>query len=72
MLNRQSGHIVVTASTCAHMGVTHLGDHCASKYAALGFCDALRTELGSSSPVTVTAISPFGIDTGMFEGAISS
>jgi len=71
MLEQREGHVIVLASILGHCGLTRLVDYCTSKYGAVGFCDALRAELGSESGVHVTAICPFAINTGMFKGAVS-
>jgi len=44
-------------------------DYSASKHAAVGFDESLRAELRSVAPgVRTTAVCPYYIDTGMFEG----
>jgi len=69
MLERKSGHIVTIASAAGLIGVRGLTDYCASKFAAVGFDEALRMELRRiKSPVKTTVICPFFIDTGMFAG----
>jgi len=69
MFERNSGHFVTIASMAGHIGVNGLVDYCASKYAAVGFSEALRSEisrLGKDIPVTI--VSPYYIRTGMFTG----
>lgn len=69
MLKRNRGHIVTIASAAGLVGVAKLADYCASKFAAVGFDDALRAELTKEAPgVRTTVVMPFFIDTGMFEG----
>lgn len=49
--------------------VSKLADYSASKFAAVGFDEALRAELRQSAPgVCTTVICPCYIDTGMFDG----
>jgi all-trans-retinol dehydrogenase (NAD+) len=69
MLERNSGHIVTIASAAGLIGVRGLADYCAGKFAAVGFDESLRMELGRlKSGVRTTVVCPFFIDTGMFEG----
>jgi len=69
MLERNSGHVVTIASAAGLIGVRGLADYCASKFAAVGFDEALRMELHrQKSRIKTTVICPFFIDTGMFAG----
>jgi all-trans-retinol dehydrogenase (NAD+) len=69
MLKRNSGHIVTIASAAGIIGVPGLADYSASKFAAVGFDEALRMELRrQKSQVRTTVVCPFFIDTGMFAG----
>lgn len=70
MLERNRGHIVTIASAAGFCGVTGLVDYCASKFAAVGFDETLRMEIESQGKTGVytTAICPFYINTGMFDG----
>lgn len=45
MMENNKGHIVSIASLAGHCGVSKLVDYCASKFAAVGFDEALRMEL---------------------------
>lgn len=45
MMEKNRGHIVSIASLAGHIGVPKLVDYCASKFAAVGFDEALRMEL---------------------------
>lgn len=45
MLEENKGHIVSIASLAGHVGISKLVDYCASKFAAVGFDEALRMEL---------------------------
>ncbi len=69
MLAQKSGQIVTIASAAGLIGVRGLVDYSASKFAAVGFSEALRTELsGKKTGVLSTVVCPFFIDTGMFAG----
>lgn len=69
MLASGRGHIVTVASAAGLIGVRGLADYSASKFAAVGFDEALRMELAAArSPVGTTVVCPFFIDTGMFAG----
>jgi all-trans-retinol dehydrogenase (NAD+) len=60
---------VTIASAAGLMGVSGLVDYTASKFAAVGFDDALRSELGRIAPgVKTTIVCPYYINTGMFDG----
>ena len=70
MLERDSGHIVTIASAAGIAATARLTDYCASKFAAVGFDEALRLELrGLGSRVRTTVVCPYLTDTGMFDGA---
>ena len=69
MIARGRGHIVTVASAGGLVGTTRLVDYCASKFAAVGFDEALRAELRRlGAPVRTTVVCPYYIDTGMFAG----
>ncbi|MEJ2040847.1 MAG: SDR family oxidoreductase [Desulfosarcinaceae bacterium] len=69
MIQRNSGHVVTVASAGGLIGAAKLTDYSASKFAAVGFDEALRAELSQSAPgVKTTVICPFYINTGMFAG----
>ncbi|XP_004524797.1 estradiol 17-beta-dehydrogenase 11 [Ceratitis capitata] len=70
MIEQQRGHIATIASLAGHVGITKLVDYCASKFAAVGFDEALRLELDvlGHSNIQTTCICPFFIQaTGMFD-----
>jgi all-trans-retinol dehydrogenase (NAD+) len=70
MLERGSGHLVTIASAAGLAGTARLTDYCASKFAAVGFDEALRLELRQlDRRIRTTVVCPFFIDTGMFDGA---
>ncbi len=69
MIERGRGQVVTIASAAGLMGVSGLVDYTASKFAAVGFDDALRSELGRIAPtVKTTIVCPYYISTGMFDG----
>ncbi|KAK9885414.1 hypothetical protein WA026_010910 [Henosepilachna vigintioctopunctata] len=74
MIAKNRGHIVTIASMAGHVGISKLVDYCSSKYAAVGFDEALRVELEDQGimGVKTTAICPYFIkSTGMF-GTVNS
>ncbi|MBD3689701.1 SDR family oxidoreductase [Nanchangia anserum] len=69
MLERDDGLIVTIASAAGLVGVARQTDYSASKFAAVGFSEALRAELRhAGSAVTTLTVMPYYIDTGMFAG----
>jgi all-trans-retinol dehydrogenase (NAD+) len=72
MTRRNSGHIVTIASLVGATPVPGMTDYVASKHAAYGFAESLRTELADDAPgVRTTVVMPQVINTGMFEGVKS-
>lgn len=73
MLKKNHGHIVTIASLAGYVGINRLVDYCSTKFAALGFHEALMAELDGKGydGVKTTAICPFYINTGMFDGVKS-
>ena len=70
MLEKDHGHIVTIASMAGFVGIPKLVDYCSSKFAAVGFDEALRLELEilGSQNVLTSCICPFFIQaTGMFD-----
>jgi uncharacterized protein len=65
MLAKRSGHIVNVASLAASFGVAGLAPYCASKFAMLGFSEALHHELVGTG-VRVTVVSPIAVKTNFF------
>jgi len=50
-----------------------MADYCMSKFAAVGFNEALRTEMKrEGNRITCTTICPIFFDSGMFKGVGSS
>lgn len=69
MVKRNSGHIVTIASAAGLVGTAQLIDYCSSKFAAVGYNEALRTELKRQGlNIRTTVVCPYYINTGMFEG----
>lgn len=48
MIMQDQGHIVTIASLAGFSGCNRMVDYCASKFAAVGFDESLRTELAVS------------------------
>jgi all-trans-retinol dehydrogenase (NAD+) len=72
MIERDHGHIVTIASLVGATPIPGMTDYVASKHAAYGFAESLRTELADDAPgVRTTVVMPQQIDTGMFAGAKS-
>ncbi|XP_076648153.1 estradiol 17-beta-dehydrogenase 11 [Halictus rubicundus] len=69
MMEDNKGHIVSIASLAGHVGVPTLVDYCTSKFAAVGFEEALHMELAADGyKINTTVVCPFFIrSTGMFE-----
>ncbi|XP_055711107.1 estradiol 17-beta-dehydrogenase 11 isoform X2 [Phlebotomus papatasi] len=70
MLESNHGHIVTIASLAGQVGISKLVDYCSSKFAAVGFDEAIRLELEflGAKGVHTTCICPYFIQaTGMFD-----
>ncbi|XP_043593345.1 estradiol 17-beta-dehydrogenase 11-like [Bombus pyrosoma] len=69
MIEDNKGHIVSIASMAGHIGVSHLVSYCTSKFAAIGFDEALHMELVAEGyKINSTVVCPFFIrSTGMFD-----
>ena len=59
------GHIVTVSSNSGIFGVHYLVGYCASKFGAVGFHKALRSELliNGKTGVKTTCLCPFMVDT---------
>ncbi len=70
MLERDSGNIVNISSSAGLVGVAELSAYCATKWAVLGFTEALRleTEAEGKMGVKLSTVHPHFIKTGLFEG----
>ena len=70
MVERGSGHILVTASVAGKVGVPLRTGYCAAKHAVMGFFDALRTEVAHLG-IKVTTIVPGFIRTNIGANALT-
>jgi len=74
MIKNSRGHVVTIASMAGHVGIGKLVDYCSSKYAAVGFDEALRVELEAQGirGVKTLCVCPYFIQsTGMFDDVFS-
>jgi len=67
MLKQGSGHIVNVASVAGSIGIPGMASYCASKFAMLGFSEALFHELKGTG-VGITVVSPIMVRTNFFDG----
>lgn len=67
MLARGAGHIVNVSSYLGKVPAAGLATYCASKYAVVGFSEALRDELAGSG-VTVSVVLPCAVRTELTAG----
>ena len=70
MILQDRGHIVTIASLAGMNGINRLVDYCSSKFAAVGFDEALRTELQTDGRVNIktTVVCPYFVRTPLFDG----
>lgn len=69
MLARNAGNICNIASSAGLVAVPGMTVYVGSKFAAVGWSDALRLEMKKSGKrIHVTTVTPYFIDTGMFDG----
>ena len=72
MIEKNSGHLVNIASSAGMVGVAKMTDYSASKFAHIGFDEALRMELKQMKKnIHTTIVTPYFINTGMFKGVKS-
>lgn len=74
MLEKDHGHIITVASMAGHVGMSKLVDYCSSKFAAVGFDEALRLELEilGAKNIETTVVCPYFLQaTGMFDNVHS-
>lgn len=72
MIKRDSGHICNITSAGGMLANPKMSVYAASKWAATGWSDSVRIELEEmKSNVHVTTVTPYYINTGMFEGVKS-
>ena len=69
MKERGVGHICNITSSAGMLALPKMSLYAASKWAAIGWSESVRIELErEKSPVKVTTIAPYFINTGMFDG----
>ena len=69
MIKKNDGHIVTISSAAGIIGVKKLSEYCSSKFANFGYNESLRAEfLNRKLNIRTLVVSPYYIDTGMFEG----
>jgi NAD(P)-dependent dehydrogenase (short-subunit alcohol dehydrogenase family) len=68
MLEGRSGNIVNITSIAGRMSVPHLLPYCCAKFAAVGFSEGLRAELGKEN-IKVTTVLPGLMRTGSYKNA---
>ena len=72
MIANRSGHIVNIASAAGLVSNPNMSVYAASKWAVIGWSDSLRLEMESlGNHVKVTTVTPYYINTGMFDGVKS-
>ena len=71
MMERKFGRIVNVCSTAALKGYPYVSAYVASKHALLGLTKALALEVAKTG-VTVNAVCPSFVDTGMVEDAVKT
>jgi 3-hydroxybutyrate dehydrogenase len=70
MVERRRGRIINVASIAGKVGFAYTSAYCAAKHGVLGFTRAVALEVASKG-VTVNAICPGWVDTGMTEASIA-
>lgn len=68
MIARRSGTIVNVSSIAGIMGYARMGGYCASKFALIGFTEALHDEVAEHG-IRVAMVCPGTTDTAFFESA---
>lgn len=72
MIERNTGHICNIASSAGLISNPKMAVYAASKWAAIGWSDSLRLEMKQlNKNIGVTTVTPYYIDTGMFDGVKS-
>ena len=73
MFQLKKGHIVNVASSAGMAAFPKLSVYASSKWGMIGWSESLRLELeANSSNIKVTTVTPYLIDTGMFNGVQST
>lgn len=72
MMARNSGHICTISSSASLVSNPRMSVYAASKWAATGWSDSLRLEMKQlGHRIGVTTVTPYYINTGMFDGVRS-
>lgn len=72
MLAQNSGHLINIASAAGMVANPQMSVYCASKWAVIGWSDSVRLEMKKlKKQVKVTTVTPYYINTGMFDGVKS-
>lgn len=72
MIAEKTGHIVNISSAAGMVSIPKMSVYVASKWAVIGWSDTLRLEMEKlNSNVKVTTVTPYYINTGMFDGVKS-
>lgn len=72
MLKRGTGHIINISSAASMLSNPKMSVYCASKWAMTGWSDSLRIEMEQENTgIKVLTVTPYYIDTGMFDGVSS-
>jgi len=72
MLDKNIGHLVNIASAAGMIGVAKMADYSASKFAHFGFDETIRMEIKQMKKnIYTTIVTPYFINTGMFNGVKS-
>jgi all-trans-retinol dehydrogenase (NAD+) len=73
MMNQKSGHICNIASSAGLTSNPKMSVYAASKWAVVGWSDSMRIEMQQlKTNIGVTTVTPYYINTGMFDGVRSS
>lgn len=73
MMEQNSGHICTIASSAGLISNPKMSVYVASKWSAIGWSDSLRLEMKQlKKNIVVTTVTPYYINTGMFDGVKSS
>ena len=67
MLPRGSGHVVILASTAGKAGIPGATTYCASKFAMVGFAEAVDAEL-ADTPINISVVMPGIVKTHLTDG----
>ena len=69
MTAKGRGHLVNVASAAGMLPCPNMSIYTASKWSAIGWSESVRVELQRmKSPVKITTVAPYYINTGMFDG----